>query len=262
MSAAQEVDVLIVGAGFAGMRLLHLLRAQGKRVRVVEAGDGVGGTWYWNRYPGARCDVESMQYSYQFDPALEAEWDWSERYAAQPEILSYAEHVAARYDLAKDIDFRRRVSSAVWDGALWRLDCEGGESYAAPICVMATGCLSAPNVPDLPGLARFEGPVLHTGDWPKEGFDFSGLRVGVIGTGSSGIQSIPRIAAQAETLTVFQRTANFAAPAWNRPLTEAERAAVRAEYAALRARQKASPNAIDRPGPIGSAATASDAERA
>ncbi|MEM6744914.1 MAG: NAD(P)/FAD-dependent oxidoreductase [Pseudomonadota bacterium] len=261
--AAEQHDVLIVGAGFAGLRLLDLMRRQGRRARVLEAGDGVGGTWYWNRYPGARCDVESMQYSYQFDPALEAEWDWSERYAAQPEILAYAEAVAERLDLTRDIRFGTRVRSAVWDGALWRLESEDGAAFEAPICIMATGCLSAPNVPDLPGLKDFSGPVHHTGDWPHEGVDFSGQRVGVIGTGSSGIQSIPRIARQAASLTVFQRTANFAVPAWNRPLSEAERASVRAEYAALRARQKRSPNAIDRPGPVGSAArTSAEARQA
>ncbi|MGM0583409.1 MAG: flavin-containing monooxygenase [Pseudomonadota bacterium] len=246
-------DVIVVGAGFAGLYLLHLLRGRGKRVQVLEAGDGVGGTWYWNRYPGARCDVESAQYSFQFDPELEQEWDWSERYAAQPEILAYAEHVAERLDLKRDIRFNTRVAEGAWDDAagLWRLRAEDGAEFAAPVCVMATGCLSAPNTPDIPGLEDFRGPVYHTGTWPKQKVDFHGRRVGVIGAGSSAIQSIPQIAREAAELVVFQRTPNYAVPAHNRPLTEADRAACKADYPDMRRRQKRSPNNIDRRAPAG-----------
>jgi cyclohexanone monooxygenase len=246
-------DALIVGAGFAGMYLLHRLRGRGLDVQVLEAGDGVGGTWHWNRYPGARCDVESAQYSFQFDRELEQEWDWSERYAAQPEILAYAEHVADRFDLRRSIRFGTRVAAAEWDDAagLWRLRAEDGAEFAAPVCVMATGCLSAPSAPDIPGLEDFAGPVFHTGTWPKEEPDFTGLRVGVIGTGSSAVQSIPQIARQAGELVVFQRTPNYAVPAHNRALSAAERAACKADYPEMRRRQKQAPNNIDRRGPAG-----------
>jgi len=223
----------------------------------------VGGTWWWNRYPGARCDVESVQYSLQFDPALEQDWDWSERYAAQPEILAYAEHVADRYDLRRNILFGVRVSSAHWedDGSIWRLTTQDGAVFEAPICAMATGCLSVPNTPEIPGLDAFEGRVLHTGDWPRVAVDFADLRVGVIGTGSSAVQSIPQIARDAASVTVFQRTANFIVPAANRDLTEAERADAKAGYADLRRRQKLSPNGIDRRGPEGPASAASPEAR-
>ena len=217
---AGRFDVLIVGAGFAGLYMLHRTRALGLSARVIEAGSGVGGTWYWNRYPGARCDVESMQYSYSFLNELQQDWRWSERYAGQPEILRYAEHVADRFDLRRDIVFDTRVTEAVFDAAAtrWRLRTDRGEALEARFCVMATGCLSAARIPDLPGLASFAGPTYHTGAWPHEGVDFSGQRVAVIGTGSSAIQSIPVIARQAAHLTVFQRTPNFSIPSRNRPL--------------------------------------------
>ncbi len=219
----QAFDALVVGAGFAGMYMLHRLRGLGLKTRVIEAGSGVGGTWYWNRYPGARCDVESVQYSYQFDPDLEQEWDWTEHYATQPEILRYADHVADRFDLRRDIDFDTRVTAARFDevrGA-WILDTDNRQRYVAPVCVMATGCLSAPNTPRFDGIDRFSGPTYHTGAWPHEPVDFSGQRVGIIGTGSSAIQSIPLIAEQARHLTVFQRTAHYSVPARNHPLKRA-----------------------------------------
>lgn len=213
-------DALVVGAGFAGLYLLHRLRAMGMSVRVYEAGDNVGGTWYWNRYPGARCDAESLAYSYSFSPELEQEWQWSERYASQPEILKYVEHVAERFDLRRDIRFERRVNHAHYDSETqrWNLSTEQGDTASAPICIMATGCLSVPQLPDIDGLDDFQGARYQASHWPHEGVDFSGLRVGVIGTGSSAIQAIPEIAKQAAQLTVLQRTPNFSVPAQNGPL--------------------------------------------
>jgi cyclohexanone monooxygenase len=229
-------DAAVVGAGFAGLYMLYRLRGLGYRVRVFEAGDGVGGTWYWNRYPGARCDVESVDYSYSFSPELEQEWTWSERYAAQPEILEYLNFVADRFDLRRDIQFETRIASATFDEGLhrWALVTTTGESVTATFCVMATGCLSATKLPEIEGVESFAGPTYHTGRWPHEPVDFSGQRVGMIGTGSSAIQSIPHIASQAERLVVFQRTANFAVPAWNRPLDPDYIAAVKADYPARR----------------------------
>jgi cation diffusion facilitator CzcD-associated flavoprotein CzcO len=238
--ATRELDAVVVGAGLAGMYMLHRLRGMGLAVRVLEAGGGVGGTWYWNRYPGARCDVESMEYSYQFSDELQQEWEWSERYAAQPEILRYANHVADRFDLRKDIQFDTRVTAAVFDEAAgrWRIRTADGAELSATFCIMATGCLSAPNRPRLVGRERFRGRIYHTGEWPHEGVDFSGLRVGVIGTGSSAIQAIPRIAQQARQLVVFQRTPNYAVPAQNAPLDAEVQREVKANYTALRARAK------------------------
>src|SRR5512139_3954052 len=200
-----DFDAVVIGAGFGGMYMLHRLRLKGFKVRVFETGKGVGGTWYWNRYPGARCDVESVQYSYQFSPELQQEWEWSERYATQPEILRYANHVAERFDLRRDIQFGTRVLSAVFDEARarWTLTTNRGEAFVAPFCVMATGCLSATNRPRIAGLETFSGPTYHTGEWPHESVDFRGKVVGVIGTGSSAIQAIPVIAEQAEHLYVF-----------------------------------------------------------
>ena len=213
-------DVLVVGAGFAGLYLLHRLRQAGLSARAYEAGDNVGGTWYWNRYPGARCDAESLAYSFSFSEELEQEWEWSERYAPQPEILAYAEHVAERFDLRRDIRFERRVTEAIWDAAagVWRLATDKGDRARAPVCVMATGCLSVPQLPDIEGLDDFAGKRYQASDWPHEPVSFAGQRVGIIGTGSSGIQAIPVIAREAEHLTVFQRTPNFSVPAQNRPL--------------------------------------------
>jgi cyclohexanone monooxygenase len=235
-SDVQELDVVVVGAGFSGMYALHRLRGAGLRVRVFEAGADVGGTWYWNRYPGARCDVPSVEYSYSFSKELEQEWDWSEVMAAQPEILRYANHVADRFDLRRDIALETRVASAHYDeGRLrWRVVTERGEAYDARFCIMATGCLSTPNTPTIEGADDFSGPVYHTGRWPHEGVDFSGVHVGIIGTGSSGVQAIPVIAEQARHLTVFQRTPNYTLPAGNRPLTDADREHTKAVYNDLR----------------------------
>ncbi|MBC2776460.1 flavin-containing monooxygenase [Parasphingopyxis marina] len=227
-----DVDAVIVGAGFAGLYMLHRLRGLGLSARVFEAGDDVGGTWYWNRYPGARCDVESMEYSFSFDEHLQQEWDWTERYATQPEILRYAQHVAERFDLRRDITFSTRVESAHYDEASdrWTVTTDGGETVSARYCVMATGCLSSPQVPGIPGIADFEGPTYMTGLWPHEGVDFTGQKVAVIGTGSSAIQSIPLIAKQASALTVYQRTPNYIAPAHNHPLDPDYVADVKAHY--------------------------------
>ena len=222
-------DALVVGAGFAGIYMLHKLKQQGLQVRVLEAGKGVGGTWYWNRYPGARCDIPSMEYSYQFSDELQQAWDWTERYATQPEILKYAEHVVERFNLKDDMQFNTRVTSARFDAGehLWQVDFltgagEGGKTQEGRVqaryMVMATGCLSKLNLPNIPGMDQFTGPVYHTGQWPHEGVDFTGQRVGVIGTGSSAIQSIPIIARQATSLTIFQRTPNYSIPAHNAPL--------------------------------------------
>ncbi|MBN8963565.1 MAG: NAD(P)/FAD-dependent oxidoreductase [Rhizobiales bacterium] len=236
LSEADVYDVVIVGAGFAGMYMLHRLRGLGLSARVFEQGSGVGGTWYWNRYPGARCDVESMQYSYSFSEELQQEWEWSERYAPQPEILRYANHVADRFDLRSDIQFDTRVERAVFDEDArdWSVTIAGGKIVRAQFVVLATGCLSNARMPDFKGLPDFAGEVYHTGHWPHEPVDFTGKRVAVIGTGSSGIQSIPIIAGQASELTVFQRTPNFSVPARNAPLSREERDFFRANYAEIR----------------------------
>jgi cyclohexanone monooxygenase len=235
-AGAQTYDVVVVGAGFAGMYMLHKLRGQGFSVRVYEQGGDVGGTWYWNRYPGARCDVESMQYSYSFSDELQQEWNWSERYAPQPEILKYANHVADRFNLRGDIQLDTRVDRAVFDESAnaWEVTTSDGKTVVAKFVVLATGCLSNARMPDIKGLSGFKGKVYHTGHWPHEPVDFTGLRVAVIGTGSSGIQSVPVIAEQASHLTVFQRTANFSIPARNAELTEAEREAFRRNYPEIR----------------------------
>jgi len=236
-----EVDLVVVGAGFAGMYQLHRARSLGLRTIVYEAGDGVGGTWYWNRYPGARCDVDSVEYSYSFSEELEQEWSWSERYATQPEILRYAEHVADRFDLRRDIRFATRVTAAHFDDAngRWTIRTDAGDEVRARFVVLATGCLSSTNTPDLPGLATFAGTTVHTGNWPAGGVDLAGKRVGIIGTGSSAIQAIPVIAAQAAHLTVFQRTPQYSLPAGNRPLDPAEVAEIKADYPGFRVRNRA-----------------------
>lgn len=238
--ARERYDVIVVGAGFAGMYMLHRLRGLGLAVRVYEQGGDVGGTWYWNRYPGARCDVESMQYSYSFSDELQQQWDWSERYAPQPEILRYANHVADRFDLRGDIQLNTRVDAAAFDedANQWSVTTSDGNAVTAQYVVLATGCLSNARTPDFKGLADFSGQVYHTGHWPHEPVDFTGRRVGVIGTGSSAIQSVPVIAEQASHLTVFQRTANFSIPARNAALTEEERRYWRADYAELRRRAR------------------------
>ncbi len=258
-----EFDVIVVGAGFAGMYLLHRLRGMGFTTRVLEAGGGVGGTWYWNRYPGARCDVESVQYSYQFSDELQQEWDWSEKYSPQPEILSYANHVADRFDLRRDIQFDTRVAVARFDhqAVRWRIETEAGEQFGARFCVMATGCLSASNTPAFEGIDSYRGERYHTGHWPHEGVDFTSKRVGIIGTGSSAIQAIPLIAEEAEHLYVFQRTPNYTVPAHNAPLDPATILAVKADYAGIRARAKQTAPGLDFVFNTDSAVEATEEER-
>ena len=221
-SEQQTVDVVVVGAGFSGLYLLQRLRGLGLSAVAFEAADDVGGTWYWNRYPGARCDIPTTDYTYSFDPALEQEWTWSEKYATQPEILAYLQFVTDRYDLRRDIRFSTRVEAAKWDDATsrWRVRTDRGDDVECRFFVMATGCLSLPKKPDIEGADSFAGETYLTGLWPHEGVDFTGKRVAVIGTGSSGIQSIPLIAEQAAQLTVFQRTPNFSIPAGNGPAPE------------------------------------------
>ena len=242
----QEKDVVVVGAGFAGMYMLHRLRKMGYDVRVIEAGSGVGGTWYWNRYPGARCDVESLEYSYSFDEALQQEWEWTERYSGQPEILKYANHVADRFDLRKDISFNTRVLSAVFDEQTdkWVVESDSGEVVRARFFVMATGCLSSTNTPDMDGIEDFRGEVVHTGQWPKEGVDLAGKRVGIIGTGSSAVQAIPVIAEECAELTVFQRTAQYTVPARNEKLDPAKVRETKGRYKEFRDENFAMPAAL------------------
>ena len=232
----EAYHVVVVGAGFAGMYMLYRLRNQGFSVRVYEQGSGVGGTWYWNRYPGARCDVESLQYAYSFSDELQQQWDWSERYASQPEILKYANHVADRFGLRPDIQFNTTVEACSFDEDVnnWTVKTSDGKTVTAKFVVLATGCLSNARKPDIKGLDGFKGRVYHTGNWPHEEIDFTSLRVGIIGTGSSGIQSVPVIAEQAKHLTVFQRTPNYSIPAHNRPLTGEERAAFKKIYPEVR----------------------------
>jgi cation diffusion facilitator CzcD-associated flavoprotein CzcO len=230
------VDAIVVGAGFAGLYALHKLRAQGLSVRVIEAAPELGGTWYYNRYPGARCDVESVDYSYSFSDELQQEWNWTEKYATQPEILRYLNWVADKLDLRRDITFNTRVVSAVLDETTlsWKVTTGDGEALTARFCLMATGPLSAAMTPDFAGLDSFVGEIYHTASWPHHDVDFTGKRVAVIGTGSSGIQSIPIIAEKAAHLHVFQRTPNYSIPAGNRALSAQELADIKAGYAQRR----------------------------
>jgi cyclohexanone monooxygenase len=236
-----DLDAIVVGAGFAGIYMVHKLREMDRTVRAFEAGSGVGGTWFWNRYPGARCDVESMEYSFGFSEDLEQDWKWSERYSPQAEILSYINHVADRFSLRDDIQLNTKVLSAHFcddpaDAAngRWKIETDDGQKWTAAHFVTAVGCLSSTNVPDFPGLADFEGEVFHTSRWPHEGVDLEGKRVGVIGTGSSGIQAIPILAAEADHLTVFQRTPNYSVPAWNGPLTDEKQEEIKSRYREVR----------------------------
>ena len=240
MSRPAAIDVLIVGAGFAGLYMLYRARQMGLHAQIVEQADDVGGVWYWNRYPGARCDVPSLEYSYSFSEELQQEWNWSERYAAQPEILAYLRHVAERFDLRRHIRFGTRVHSARFDteAGRWHVDTDRYGRLTAQFCILASGPLSVPQTPDWPGLPDFQGRVLHTGRWPHDGVDLRHRRVAIIGTGSSGIQAIPVIAAEAEHLVVLQRTANFVIPARNAPMDDATLAKAKTGYAELRARAK------------------------
>jgi cyclohexanone monooxygenase len=263
MTESRKVDAVVVGAGIAGLYQLYKLRERGMSTRVFETGDGVGGTWYWNRYPGARCDVESLSYSYSFSPELEQEWNWTERYPTQPEILRYVNHVADRFDLRKDITFSTRVVSAVYDDSAqrWRVDTDTGESVDAQFLIMATGCLSRSKLPEVPGLDRFQGATYHTGHWPHDGVDFTGMRVGIIGTGSSAVQSIPVIAEQTADLTVFQRTPAYSIAALNRPLEQSEIDSMKTDYRAWREAQRTSGFGVPVEMPTQSALEVSEEER-
>ena len=259
-----DYDVVIVGGGLAGLYSIYRLRKLGLTIRAYEAGDGVGGTWFWNRYPGCRCDVESMEYSYSFDDELQQEWIWPERYGTQPVILEYINHVAKRFDLMRDVQLNTRITDAIFceEQHLWTITTSNGEKITAPICIMATGNLSTPRKPDFPGLDDFKGDWYHTGLWPKQGVDFTGKRVGVIGTGSSGVQMMPHIAAQAEHLTVFQRTANFSLPARNAPLDPEKERKHKEEYKERRIAAYSTPFGIaGYPPPVKSALEATEEER-
>jgi cation diffusion facilitator CzcD-associated flavoprotein CzcO/acetyl esterase/lipase len=242
-------DVVVVGAGFAGLYMLHKLRTLGFSARVVEVADDVGGTWYWNRYPGARCDITTADYAYSFDPELESAWSWSEKYATQPEILRYAQFVAERYDLKRDIDFGTRVDQACWDDATcrWHIHTTRDETLTPRFYIMASGVLSAPKEPDIPGAGSFKGEVYSTSRWPHGGVDFSGKHVAVIGTGSSGIQCIPMIAQQAAQLTVFQRTPNYSVPARNGQVAPERLQQLNADRAAYRQAAKLSRAGVPMP---------------
>ncbi|MHC2538129.1 flavin-containing monooxygenase [Bradyrhizobium diazoefficiens] len=260
---AQQVDVAVVGAGFAGLYLLHRLRQAGfTTVALEEAGD-VGGTWYWNRYPGARCDIQTIDYSYTFDPELEAAWTWSEKYATQPEILRYLGFVADRYDLRRDIRFGTKVTEAKWNEAAerWQLTTDNGAPVSCRHYIMATGCLSAPKPPEIDGVKDFKGEVYFTGRWPHDGVNLAGKRVAVIGTGSSGIQSIPLIAEQAAHLTVFQRTPNFALPAHNGPAPSDRMSLLQGDRAAYREQARQSMAGVPYPQQTAVSWQLSDAER-
>ena len=242
---SRALDAVIIGAGFSGLYQLHLLRDRlGLSVRVLEAADGVGGTWYWNRYPGARCDSESYYYSYSFSKELEQEWEWTERYPEQPEILRYLNHVADRFDLRPDIQLGTTVSGARFDddSQRWIVTTADGEQFSAQFLITAVGCLSTANMPAIPGIDSFAGQTFHTGLWPHEGVDFSGKRVGLIGTGSTGIQAAPVIAERARQLVVFQRTANYSVPARNTPMDEQTRRQIKATYDEIRRMSRQSTN--------------------
>jgi cyclohexanone monooxygenase len=237
---APELDVAVVGAGVAGLYAVHELRGRGFSVRAFEAGAGVGGTWYWNRYPGARCDVPSLEYSYSFSPELEQEWEWTEFFPSREELERYLNHVADRFDLRRDIQLSTRVVALGFDEAStrWLVETDRGERWSARFVVMATGCLSVPTRPELDGLDRFEGRVLQTSTWPDE-VDLEGERIALIGTGSSGVQATPELAAVAKHLYVFQRTPAYTWPSNNRPMDPTVQARVKASYRELRAAQRA-----------------------
>lgn len=240
------VDALVVGAGFAGLRTLHTLRAQGFSVVVLEAGEAIGGVWQFNQYPGARCDVESYDYSYRFSPELEQEWRWSERYATQPEILRYINHVADRFDLRRDIELNTRMERATFDEATarWTVEASDGRRWNAEKLILAVGQLSTPKDTRYPEQEDFTGRIISSARWPRDPVDFSGKRVAIIGTGSSGVQMTPVIAREAAHLTVFQRTANYSIPAANAPVTDAEDSAVKADYPARREAARNSPSGL------------------
>lgn len=240
MKSAERFDVIIVGAGISGMYMLYRMRKLGLSARVIEMGADLGGTWYWNRYPGARCDTDTIEYSYSFDEDLQQEWEWPQRYPTQAEILTYLNHVADRHDLRRDISFGMRVEAASFDeeSNRWGVTTADGAELSARFLIMATGCISEPNIPDIAGMESFEGPIHHTARFPHEGVDFSGLRAGIVGTGSSGVQAIPVIARQAAHLKVFQRSPQWSVPARNRPSDRELVAEIKADYAGFRARNR------------------------
>ena len=257
-------DAVIVGAGFAGLYMLHRLRGLGFTARVYDAAGGVGGTWYWNRYPGARCDVQSLDYSFSFDPELEQEWQWSEKYSTQPEILAYANHVADRYDLWPDMQFNTRIEASEFDeeSGRWIVRTDQGDVVSAQHIIMAVGTLSTPKLPEVPGIETYQGETYQTQKWPHEGVDLTGKRVAVIGTGSSAIQAIPLIAEQAAHVTVFQRTPNYSMPAGNRPLGDEEVTERKADYPGYRQLAKESFFGIPIPGDPKMCFEVSEEERA
>ena len=256
-------DVVVVGAGFSGLYLVKRLRDAGFSVIAAEAAPAVGGTWYWNAYPGARCDVESFDYCYSFSRELEDEWDWSERYPAQEELLRYLDHVADRFDLKRDIRFGTRVVAATLDEAAmrWTIGLDTGESLDCRYFILAGGAISVPNLPAIPGLESFAGKTYHTGTWPHEPVDFTGKRVAVIGTGSSGVQTTTAIADQVAQLTVYQRTPNYTAPLLNHALTAVELADWRRTSAERHERSRHSRQGIPFPPPTTSALAVSAEER-
>ncbi|MCQ3812329.1 MAG: NAD(P)/FAD-dependent oxidoreductase [Acidimicrobiia bacterium] len=243
-----DFDVVIIGAGAAGLYALHRLRGLGLSAKVFEKGDGVGGTWYWNRYPGARCDVESWDYCYTFSEELEQEWEWTERFPTQPELERYFNHVADRFDLRRDIEFDTRVEQARFDEGdnHWLVTTSKGATVSARFLISAAGCLSEVNTPRFEGANTFEGQQIHTARWPKDGIDVTGMRVGVIGTGSTGVQAIPQLAKQADHLFVFQRTPQFAIPARNRPLDEEQLEELKHNYRERWALKRESPTGMGR----------------
>src|SRR6202165_738968 len=259
----QQFDVAVVGAGFAGLYLLHRLRKAGFTTVVLDEADDVGGTWYWNRYSGARCDIQTIDYSYTFDPELESVWKWTEKYATQPEILRYLGFVTDRYDLRRDIRFRTRITAAMWDQAAerWLLTTDNGATVFCRYYIMATGCLSSPKPPEIDGVKDFKGEVYFTGRWPHEEVKLAGKRVAVIGTGSSGIQSIPLIAEQAAQLTVFQRTPNFALPAHNGAAPAERVALLEGDRASYREQARSSVARVPYPQQTAGSWPLSDAER-
>lgn len=260
-----QIDAVVVGAGFGGLYAAHELRRAGFSVAGFEAAPDVGGVWYWNRYPGARCDIVSLEYSFSFDEALQQDWVWQERYATQPEILAYLNHVADRFDLRSLFSFSNRVVDATWDTATstWTVTDSRGDTWHARHVILAVGCLSSPKPVAIPGLDGFQGNVYHTSGWPHAGVDFTGQRVAVIGTGSSGIQSIPVIAQQAEQLFVLQRTAAFSVPAWNRAIPAEEDAAEKRRYAERRAKARGTSSgfAVDETAALALDAAADERER-
>jgi cation diffusion facilitator CzcD-associated flavoprotein CzcO len=258
-----DIDARIVGAGISGMCQLHALRQMGLRTRVIERGSGLGGTWFWNRYPGARCDAPSVFYSVSYLPELDQAWTWTERFAAQPEILDYLNEVSRRNGLAEDITFSTSLVAAEWDdaSATWTSRTDTGEAIRSKYLVMATGCLSQSRVPEIKGLDDFQGRWFHTGRWPHEEIDFTGRRVAVIGTGSTGVQTIPTVAKTAAEVIVFQRTPKFVLPARNAPISEDESNAVKQMYPLLRAEARRCDFGVPMPAPEEDLSTMSIADR-